>query len=66
MKKNNLNQELGIKNQEEQSLFERLWEKVLWNTRYIVVLAVFFSVVAAISLFILAFKIFNLPVVGLG
>jgi len=53
MKKDNLNQELGIKNQEDQSLFERLWEKALWSTRYIVVLAVFFSVLAAISLFIL-------------
>ena len=53
MKKDNLNQEEGIKSQEEQSLFERLWEKVLWNTRYIVVLAVFFSVLAAIVLFIL-------------
>ena len=53
MKKDNLNQESGIKSQEEQSLFERLWEKVLWNTRYIVVLAVFFSVLAAIVLFIL-------------
>ena len=49
----NINQEAGIKNQEEQSLLERLWEKALWSTRYIVVLAVFFSVVAAISLFIL-------------
>ena len=53
MEKDNLNQESGIKSQEEQSLFERLWEKVLWNTRYIVVLAVFFSVLAAIVLFIL-------------
>ena len=53
MKKDNLNQEAGIKHQDNQSLFERLWEKALWSTRYIVVLAVFFSVVAAISLFIL-------------
>ena len=53
MKKDNLNQEAGIKSQEEQSLFERLWEKVLWNTRYVVVLAVGFSVLAAITLFIL-------------
>ena len=53
MKKNNLSQESGIKSEEEQSLFERLWEKALWNTRYIVVLAVFFSVLAAISLFVL-------------
>ena len=49
----NINQESGIKNQEEQSLLERLWEKALWSTRYIVVLAVFFSVVAAIVLFVL-------------
>ena len=53
MKKDNLNQEEGIKSQEEQSLFERLWEKALWSTRYVVVLAVFFSVLAAIVLFIL-------------
>ena len=53
MEKDNLNQEAGLKTQEEQSLFERLWEKALWNTRYIVVLAVFFSVLAAIALFVL-------------
>ena len=53
MEKDNLNQEAGIKSQDEQSLFERLWEKALWNTRYVVVLAVFFSVLAAIALFVL-------------
>ena len=53
MKKDNLNQEAGIKSQEEQSLFERLWEKALWNTRFVVVLAVIFSVLAAIVLFTL-------------
>ena len=53
MEKDNLNQESGIKTQEEQSLFERLWEKALWSTRYVVVLAVFFSVLAAIVLFVL-------------
>ena len=53
MKEDNLNQEAGIKTQEEQSLFEKVWEKVLWNTRYIVVSAVFFSVLAAIVLFVL-------------
>ena len=36
-----------------QSFIERVWESGLWSTRYIVVLAVFFSVIAAISLFIL-------------
>jgi len=53
MEKDNINQKSGIKSQEEQSLLERLWEKALWSTRYVVVLAVFFSVLAAISLFIL-------------
>ena len=36
-----------------QSLIERIFEKLLWNIRYIVVLAVIFSVLAAVSLFIL-------------
>ena len=53
MEKDKLNQQLGHKSQDEQSLFERLWEKALWNTRYIVVLAVLFSVLAAIALFVL-------------
>ena len=53
MEKDNLSQESGIKSEEEQSLFERLWESALWSTRYVVVLAVFFSVLAAIALFIL-------------
>ena len=53
MEKDNLHQEAGIKSQEEQSLFERLWESALWSTRYVVVLAVFFSVLAAIALFFL-------------
>jgi len=48
-----INHEKGLKSREEQSLFERLFEKALWSTRFIVVLAVIFSVVAAISLFIL-------------
>lgn len=53
MEKDNLNQKSGIKSQEEQSLFERLWESALWSTRYVVVLAVFFSVLAAVALFVL-------------
>ena len=53
MKNDKTVKEVGIKTQEEQSLFERLWEKALWNTRYVVVLAVLFSVLAAIALFVL-------------
>ena len=53
MKKDNLNQGEGIKSPDDQSLLEMLWEKALWNTRYVVVLAVIFSVLAAIVLFTL-------------
>ena len=53
MKKDNVKKEQGLKSEDEQSLFERLWEKALWSTRYVVVFAVFFSVLAAIALFIL-------------
>ena len=53
MKEDNLNQESGIKTQKQQTKLEYIWEKILWNTRFVVVLAVFFSVLAAIVLFIL-------------
>ena len=46
-------QEKFEKDNKTQSFIERVWESGLWSTRYIVVLAVFFSVIAAISLFIL-------------
>lgn len=39
--------------QEPSNFFERIWERALWSSRLIVLLAVFFSIVAAISLFIL-------------
>ena len=42
-----------IKTPEEQTLFERIFEAGLWSTRYIVVSGVVFSVLAAISFFII-------------
>ncbi len=42
-----------IKSINEQSMFESVSEKILWNTRFIVVLGVFCAVLSAISLFIL-------------
>ena len=39
---------------EQRSLLEKLIEGMLWRSRYIVFLAVFFSVIAAISLFVFA------------
>ena len=39
--------------QEPTNFIERIWERGLWASRLIVLLAVFFSIVAAISLFIL-------------
>ena len=47
------NKEVKIKSKEEQSVIEKVWEKILWNTRYIVLTAVFFSILAAIALFII-------------
>ena len=52
MKDDNVQDKLVVHNK-TQSFIERIWEKGLWSTRYIVVLSVFFSVVAAISLFVL-------------
>ena len=43
--------EKGIKEEHEQSYFERIGEKVLWSTRYVVLVAVISSVLAAIALF---------------
>ena len=42
-----------LKQDNEMSLFERVGEKLLWNTRYIVLLAVIFSIIASVSLFII-------------
>ena len=42
-----------IKDVDTQSIFEKVGEKLLWNTRFIVVLGVFCSVLSAVSLFIL-------------
>ena len=44
--------EKGIKEEHEQSLFEKYGEKLLWSTRYIVLFAVVSSVVASIVLFL--------------
>jgi len=46
--KNELKEQL-----EKQSFIERIFEKGLWNIRFIVLLAVLFSILAAISLFII-------------
>jgi uncharacterized protein (TIGR00645 family) len=53
MEKDNLNQEAGLKTQEEQSRLERVFEKILWSTRFTVILAVIFSVLGSIALFVL-------------
>jgi uncharacterized protein (TIGR00645 family) len=42
-----------LKSIEDQSLIERVFEKILWSTRYTVVLAVVFSVLGSIALFVL-------------
>ena len=42
-----------IKNAEEQSFLEKWFEKFLWSTRYTVILAVIFSVLGSVSLFVL-------------
>ena len=44
--------EKGIKEEHEQSNFERVGEKVLWSTRYVVLIAVISSVIASIVLFV--------------
>lgn len=47
------NQDINIKNKEDQSLMESIFERVLWSTRYTVILAVIFSVLGSIALFVL-------------
>ena len=43
--------EKGIKEEHEQGFIERIGEKILWSTRYVVLVAVISSVLAAIALF---------------
>jgi uncharacterized protein (TIGR00645 family) len=44
--------EKGIKEEHEQGNFERIGEKVLWSTRYVVLISVISSVIASIVLFV--------------
>jgi len=53
MDNDNLNKQKDIKNIGEQSLMERIFEKILWSTRYAVILAVVFSVLGSVALFVL-------------
>tara|TARA_B100001142_G_scaffold219768_1_gene217977 strand:- start:469 stop:1029 length:561 start_codon:yes stop_codon:yes gene_type:complete len=53
MDKGNFNKNTEVKSVEEQKLMERVFEKVLWSTRYTVILAVIFSVLGSIALFVL-------------
>ena len=47
--KNNINE---YKSESDQGFIEKWWEKFLWSTRYVVVLAVLFSTLGSITLFI--------------
>ncbi len=53
MNNNNFSKESDIKKIDEQSTIERIFEKLLWSTRYTVILAVIFSVLGSIALFVL-------------
>ena len=53
MEKDNLSHKERIKSVEEQSLMERVFEKILWSFRYVVILAVVFSVLGSVALFVL-------------
>ena len=44
----------NIKNNKEPSLIENIFESMLWNTRFFVLLAVIFSMIGGIALFIVA------------
>ena len=44
--------EHGIKDENEQSTFERIGEKALWSTRFVVLFAVVSSIIASIILFL--------------
>ncbi len=51
---NNHNIDRKLKRKEEMPLFERLFEGFIWNSRFIVLLAVIFGLVGAVILFIVA------------
>ena len=53
MKKNDIKVDSKVKNKEDQSFIESLFEKILWSTRYTVILAVIFSVLGSVALFVL-------------
>tara|TARA_Y100000589_G_C26957853_1_gene549334 strand:+ start:212 stop:772 length:561 start_codon:yes stop_codon:yes gene_type:complete len=53
MNKDNKTKKIELKEIEDQSLIEQIFEKILWSTRYTVILAVIFSVLGSIALFIL-------------
>ena len=53
MENDKLNKQEDLKSIEDQSLIESVFEKILWSTRYTVILAVIFSVLGSIALFIL-------------
>ncbi|MDC1025002.1 YqhA family protein [Flavobacteriales bacterium] len=60
MKKIEKQNESWVKEAHEQSIVEMVFEKILWSSRFIVILAVIFSVVGAIALFVLgSFEIFE-------
>jgi uncharacterized protein (TIGR00645 family) len=42
-----------IKNASEQSLLERIFERALWSTRFIVIIAVIFGVISSITMFLI-------------
>ena len=52
MSNKNNNQKELYKLESEQGFIEKWWEKFLWSTRYVVVLAVLFSTLGSITLFI--------------
>ena len=53
MDNKNINTDGKIKTEQEQSLIERVFERILWSTRYTVILSVIFSVLGSIALFVL-------------
>jgi uncharacterized protein (TIGR00645 family) len=66
MEKDNLSHKERIKSVEEQSLMERVFEKILWSFRYVVILAVVFSVLGSVALFVLgSYEIMKTLIVNL-
>ena len=60
MENDKLKQQNDLKSVADQSLVERLFENALWSTRYTVILAVMFSVLGSIALFVLgSYEIMN-------